>query len=236
MALSDADGLSNPGETEYFIRTLEDRPPDVRIIKPASDRKATPIEEVTIDARADDDFGVASLDLVYAVRGSQEKAVPFRRNGSGLTVNGQCTVYLEDLGVQPGDFVTYYARARDVSRGKRSSEARSDIFFLEVTPFEEEFVASQTQGGAGSQDERSIEDLVESQKEIITATWKLDRRAREAGGRSQEDIKTIAGAQGELRKRAGSAAAQMRRATDLRRRRPAGRPRRRGRQNRPTMR
>ena len=76
VALSDGDGLNNPGETEYFIRTLEDRPPDVRIIKPASDRKATSIEEVTIDARADDDFGVAALDLVYAVRGGQEKVVP----------------------------------------------------------------------------------------------------------------------------------------------------------------
>ena len=224
IALADADGLNNPGETEYFIRTLEDRPPDVRIIKPASDRKATSIEEVTIDARADDDFGIAALDLVYAVRGGEEKVVPFERNGSGLTVNGRRTIYLEDLGVAPGDFVTYYARARDVSRGKRSSEARSDIFFLEVTPFEEEFVASQSQGGAGSQDERSIEDLVESQKEIITATWKLDRRGRDAGGRSQEDIKTIAGAQGEVRKRAASAASQMRRGSDLRRRRnPAGR-------------
>ena len=82
VALSDADGLSNPGETEYFIRTLEDRPPDVRIIKPASDRKATSIEEVTIDARADDDFGVAALDLVYAVRGGQEKARAVRAHAA----------------------------------------------------------------------------------------------------------------------------------------------------------
>ena len=220
VALADADGLANPGETEYFIRTLEDRPPDVRIVKPASDRKATPIEEVPIEARADDDFGVAALDLVYAVRGGEEKVVPFTRTGGGLTVNGHRTVYLEDLGVRPGDFVTYYARARDVSRGKRSSEARSDIFFLEVTPFEEEFVAAQTNGGAGSQDEKSIEDLVEAEKEIITATWKLDRRGRDAGSRSQDDIRTIASAQAELRKRAMSHALQMRRASDLRRRRP----------------
>ena len=105
VALADADGLSNPGETEYFIRTLEDRPPDVRIIRPASDRKVTPIEEVPIEARAEDDFGVASLELVYAVRGGQEKAVPFERTGSGLTVAGRRIVYLEDLGVEPGDFV-----------------------------------------------------------------------------------------------------------------------------------
>jgi hypothetical protein len=222
VALADADGLRNPGDTEYFIRTLEDRPPDVRIVKPATDRKATAIEEVSIEASADDDYGVAALDLVFAVRGGQEKVVPFRRDGSGLTVNGQRTLFLEELGVAPGDFITYYARARDVSRGKRSSEARSDIFFLEVTPFEEEFVASQSQGGAGSSDERSIEDLVESQKEIITATWKLDRRARDAGGRSQDDIRAVAGAQGELQKRAVTQAAQMRRTGDLRRRRPGG--------------
>ena len=84
VALSDADGLNNPGETEYFIRTLEDRPPDVRIIRPASDRKVTPIEEVTIEARADDDFGIAALDLVYAVtrRPGEGRAVPSPRLGT----------------------------------------------------------------------------------------------------------------------------------------------------------
>ena len=67
VALADADGLSNPGDTEYFIRTLQDRPPDVRIVRPASDRQVTPVEEVAIEAQADDDFGVAALDLVYAI-------------------------------------------------------------------------------------------------------------------------------------------------------------------------
>ena len=45
------------------------------------------------------------------------------------------------LEVQPGDVICYYARARDVGRGKRPSETRSDMFFLEVRPFSEEFVA-----------------------------------------------------------------------------------------------
>ena len=221
VALADADGLANPGETEYFIRTLEDRPPDVRIVRPASDKKVTPIEEVPIEARADDDFGVQSLDLVYAVRGGEEKVVPFQREGSGIAVTGRRIVYLEDLDVKPGDFVTYYARARDVSRGKRSSEARSDIFFLEVSPFEEEFVASQSQG-AGGAEERGLEDMVQAQKDIITATWKLDRRGRDAGGQSEEDIKTVAKAQRDLRGRAQTTLTQMSRAADLRRRRQTG--------------
>jgi hypothetical protein len=221
VALADADGLSNPGDTEYFIRTLEDRPPDVRIVRPATDRKVTPIEEVPIEARADDDFGIASLELVYAVRGGDEQVVPFEREGSAIAVTGRRLVYLEDLDVEPGDFVTYYARARDVSRGRRSSEARSDIFFLEVTPFEEEFVASQGQG-AGSGEEQGLEEMIQAEKDIITATWRLDRRSRDAGGRSEDDVRTVARAQRELRARAMTMLTQMSRAADLRRRRQTG--------------
>ena len=96
-------------------------------------------------------------------------------------MKGRQTLYLEDMGVGPGDFVSYYIRARDVPRGKPSSEARSDIFFLEVKPFEEEFTLAQTQaamgGGRGNQ---QLDDLVSAQKQIIVATWKLDRRARGA--------------------------------------------------------
>ena len=51
----------------------------------------------------------------------------------------------EDLKVKPGDVITYYARARDIARGKRRREATSDMFFLEVKPFNEEFVAAQSQ-------------------------------------------------------------------------------------------
>ena len=61
--------------------------------------------------------------------------------------------------VKPGDVVTYYARARDVGRGKRSTEATSDIFFLEVKPFNGEFVAAESQAGAGGADPQ-IESLI----------------------------------------------------------------------------
>ena len=194
IALADQDGLENPGDIEYFIRTLEDRPPDVRILRPASDKKVSPLEEVHVEARADDDFGIASLDVVFQTPDGKEQVVPLRGMRGGLTAAGLHTVFMEDLKVQPGDFVSYYARARDVSRGRRSSEARSDIFFLEVKPFEEEFVAAQSQQmgqGAGMQGS-GLEGLAEAQKQLIVATWNLDARARRAqGAASQQDIKAV---------------------------------------------
>jgi hypothetical protein len=113
--------------------------------------------------------------------------------------SGTRVLYVEDLNVQPGDFITYSARARDTGRGRRSTEARSDIFFLEVKPFEEEFAAERSQGAGGGGGGRQLEELVAAQKEIIIATWKLDRRA--VGGRSEQDVRAIARAQAELRTR-----------------------------------
>ena len=224
VALADQDGLENAGDTEYFIRTMDDRPPDVRILRPASDKHVTALEEVQIEARADDDFGIASLDLVFQTPDGKERSVPLK-GGGGLTAAGLHTLFMEELQVQPGDFVTYYARARDVNRGRRSAEARSDIFFLEVKPFEEEFVAAQSQqmgAGAGMQG-GALEGLAEAQKQIIVATWNLDARARRArGAAAEQDVKAIAKAQAELRERAEQASAQTLRANDPRRRRRTG--------------
>ena len=77
VALNDRDGLSNDGGTEYFIRMLNDRPPDVRILRPAGDKRVSPLEEVVIEARADDDYGVKSLELVVKSAAGKEKVIPF---------------------------------------------------------------------------------------------------------------------------------------------------------------
>ena len=199
VQLQSGAGVPSRGDPEYFIRVLDDRPPDVRIIRPTGDRQVTALEEVAIEASAEDDYGLASFDLVYGVRGGKEVAIPFTARKRGTLSEGHHTLYLEDLHVKPGDFVTYYARARDVGRGRRSAESRSDIFFLEVKPFNEEFAAAQSQAQAGMPGSGDLDDLVTAQKDIIVATWKLDKRS--AAGRSSTDVKAVGRAQGELKQR-----------------------------------
>ena len=198
--VTDAEGLQARGDTEYFIRLLDDRPPEVRILRPSSDAPITPLQEIAIEARADDDHGIARFDLVYAVAGRSERAVPFANvTGTNVAKSGVFLLSAEDLGVEPGDVVSYYARALDVGRGKRATEARSDIFFLEVKPFGEEFVAAQSQAGASGAAGAQLEALIAAQKEIINATWGLERRS--AAGRSADDAHAVAQAQGELKAR-----------------------------------
>jgi hypothetical protein len=200
VRLADSDGLHSSGETEYFIRLMDDRPPDVRILRPSADQQITPLEEVPIEARADDDYGIAKFELVYSVSGRAERVVPFERvGGTNVQKIGVRLLAAEDLGVNPGDVITYYARARDVARGKRSTEATSDIFFLEVKPFNGEFVAAESQAGAGGSDPQ-LDSLIQAQKEIISSTWNVERRSQ--AGRSADDVRAIAAAQAELKSRA----------------------------------
>jgi hypothetical protein len=205
LTLVEADGERTIDDTEYFVRTVDDRPPEVRIVRPAGDKRVTRLEEVVIEARADDDFGVDGLELVYAARGGAETAVRLAGR-AGESATGRHTLFLEELDVQPGDFVSYYARARDVGRGKRPTEVRSDIFFLEVRPFNEEFQAAQSAAmmGAGG---GAFDDLAARQKELIIATWKIERRSR--AGRSADDVRALARAQGELKAKAEQVAARL---------------------------
>jgi hypothetical protein len=201
VQLADRDGLASIGDVEYFIRVMDDRPPAVHIVRPNGDQGITPLEEVAIEARADDDYGIAQLELVYAVAGRPPKTVPFTRlSGTPVARIGAHLLAAEDLGVQPGDVITYYARARDVARAKPSTEAMSDMFFLEVKPFTEEFVQAQSQAMGGGGQSPQIDALIAAQKEIINATWNLERRA--VAGRSPADIKAVGDAQAELKARA----------------------------------
>ncbi len=213
VAVVDNEGLSNGSEAEYFIRVLDDRPPEVHVTKPAGDRAVTRLEEVDIEAQVDDDYGVDRLELVYAVRGGVEHVAGLDIPRHATSASARHTLYLEDLDIQPGDFVSYYVRARDVARGNKSHEARSDIFFLDVRPYAQEFSLAQSQSMAGSGYAGAIDDLVNAQRQVVVATWKLDRRARSGGGRSEPDIRAIARAETDLKSRVEQTASSFREST-----------------------
>ena len=204
VGLVDPDGLTSES-VEYFVRVMDDRPPDIHIMRPGGDEPITPLQEVPIEARADDDFGIERMDLVYSVAGGPEQVVPFTAvSGTPLARIGARLFAVEDLKVKPGDVIAYYARAWDVPRAKRSTMARSEIFFLEVKPFNEEYQLAQSQAGMQAATATQLDGLISAQKEIISATWNLERRS--AAGRSASDVKGVADAQVELKARAERAA------------------------------
>ena len=201
----DAHGLSNRDAADYVIRATTDRPPTVRVVRPGGDREITPLEEVTIEVQAEDDHAVDRLDLVYTVAGRADRALPFDVPARASTVAGVRTLLVEDLTVEPGDVITYFARVRDAGQGGVSTEVRSDLYFLEVRPFDNEFEEALSRGGLGPQ-AAEIGRLVALQKQIIVATWRLEQQPV---GTTADDVRAVAKVQGDVRDTAAGAAGQM---------------------------
>jgi len=61
------------GLEEYQMEALDDQKPIVEFTKPGRDTKATKVEEVFTELRAEDDFGVRQLQLYYSVNGGPEQ-------------------------------------------------------------------------------------------------------------------------------------------------------------------
>ena len=136
---------------QYTIDVLADQPPTVSISKPGRDTSASPIEEVFVEARADDDFGVRDLDLVYSVNGGPEKTINLFDGKKRLSeVSAGHTIYLEELGVKAGDFVSYYAKAADNDGVQGPKTAMSDIYFVRVRPLSKDFRRAQSTRAAAA--------------------------------------------------------------------------------------
>ena len=166
---------------EYTIDALSDGAPTVSIATPGRDTQVSPIEEVFVEARADDDYGVRNLELVYSVNGDPEKSVRLFSGQKRMPeVSAGHTFYLEELGLKAGDFVSYYARATDNDTVGGAKPASSDIYFMRVRPLSKDFRQAQSQasgggGGGGGGEADGPNNLSEQQKQIISATFNIQR-------------------------------------------------------------
>src|SRR6185369_5857778 len=93
---------------------------------------------------------------------------------------------------------SYYAKARDAN-----NETTSDIYFIEVKPFEMEYRQSQQQGGGGGgggQGDQDQNALSRRQKDLIAATHKLMRESDKYTPQEKKDgYEAVAAGQEKLR-------------------------------------
>jgi hypothetical protein len=81
VELAMTDGTMVPASPQYTIDVLNDQPPSVSFSKPGRDFRASPVEEVFLEARADDDYGIGELVLVYSANGGPEDTIPLFTQG-----------------------------------------------------------------------------------------------------------------------------------------------------------
>ncbi len=182
--------------SNYLIDPFTDQPPVLTLTKPGRDIQVTSLEEVTTEMRAQDDYGVRRLELIYSVNGSEKTSDTLYGGRPGRRqFVGSHTLFLEEFDLEPGDLVSYYARALDGT----GQETISDIYFLEIRPFDRNFRQAD-QGGQPGQPGMSGAELSTQQRMIVAATFKLIRDREEYGNQGfEENLSTIALSQGRLR-------------------------------------
>jgi len=188
-----------PGSLNYTIDVLDDRPPTITFEKPGRDTKVTAVDEVFTQVKATDDYGVSTIDLMYSVNGGPEKTVSLQAGGKRLreVVAGH-TFFLEELGLKPGDLVSYYARARD-NGANTGQEAKTDIYFMSVRPFDQTYKQAEGGGGGGGGADDPGE-LTERQRQVIAGTFKVDRdRKTTPPNQLRENFATLNLSQGRIR-------------------------------------
>ena len=206
---------------DFFITVVPDEKPVLEILEPARDWKATGIEEVMARFKAGDDFGLRSLELRYSVNGVEQPKIAFGGVRGKKEFRAGRLFQLEELGealveapappalapgasaeplpppappagLIPGDLISYYATASD---GR--NETRTDIYFIEIQPFNRSFSQSQQSGGGG-QGGGQQDEISRREKEIIVATWNLIKERDAGDGRKSDELRESAAMLAEL--------------------------------------
>jgi hypothetical protein len=195
IELARADGSLVPASPQYTIDVLTDQPPSVSFSKPGRDTRASTIEELFLEAKADDDFGVAELLLIYSVNGGPADTISMFDGRSVPEVTAGHTLYLEEFGLEPGDLVSYYAQVNDNNRAPESRAVTSDIYFVKIRPFRIDYRQGEEAGGGGGGGGGggpADEGLSELQKEVVAATFNIMRdRERYGELEFQENLVSV---------------------------------------------
>ena len=206
VALQRASGKLGDASPEFRINALDDKPPGVSIRSPGRDVKVSIIEEAMMKVRAQDDQGIANLEIVLSVNGEDEQKINLMQGQDSNSANGQIdaehTLFLENLGLRPGDLISYYAQAKDRAQTTSSRTATSDIFFFQVRPFKTDYYQSDQGGGGGQQGNQQDGFLAEQQKQFVVATFKMIRdREKFSEETYQQNLELLSKAQSRIRDR-----------------------------------
>ena len=206
LELVDAEGRTNKHPADFVFVALPNHPPKLKFQAPRGDQRVSALQEVRFDANAEDDFGLADYGLAYTMAGSKTESIslaPSTNRSRGMLSKPHEShpfswmLALEKLTAEPGQLVSYYLWADDLGPDGKPRRSESDMFFAEVRPFEEIFRQANSDSSSQQQQQQQqggspATELLDLQKEIITATWNLRRQnASKVSSNFKKDVAVV---------------------------------------------
>lgn len=185
LILTDSGQRVNKVPAVFTIEVLPNQPPTIKLTSPKGDQRPSALEEMLFTGTVSDDFGVLAWGMAFTHGGSEPALLELGKDGpAGAAQTFQHLLRLEEMKAQPDDLISWFVWADDIGPDGKTRRTEGDLFFGEVRPFDEIFRQGEEaaggapppppgEGGAGEQAAK----LAELQKQIINATWKLQRTA-----------------------------------------------------------
>jgi hypothetical protein len=199
LQLRDREGRANRFPEEIVVSVTPNRPPNIKLERPARDVEVSPLEELQLKWKASDDYGIIRSGVSFSLGGAEPRDIELPlpqgegRGEGALNSKEQSLAHLIELELlvaKPDDLLSYFVWTEDVGPDGQPRRTSSDMYFAEFRPFEQIFrqgeqptaneqrqqqqQQQQQQGQNGNQ--QRAEELAEMQKQIISAIWKLVRR------------------------------------------------------------
>ena len=202
----DEAGRRNETPPRLAIDVHRNQPPQIALAFPGKDVRVSPLEELTLEARISDDTAIVGHGVSYRLAGRPARELRLAGQARSATTSGGFTaraaILLEDLGARPDDLLTYHFWAEDHDGNGKLRRTSGDMYLAEVRPFEERFREQAADGGESQEDGQGGElaDRTRRQKDIMNATWRLEREGRDGRPRSElgKDVEVVAHSQQEL--------------------------------------
>lgn len=184
LELIDDRDRRNRDPDQFRINVVRNKPPTLQLAFPGRDVRVSPIEELLLEGRVSDDFGLDEFGVVLAVAGREPITVPLGKDvKSSKPQTAKFLQALEDWKLQPDDLVSFHLYAVDRGPDGQPRKTSGDLYFAEVRPFEETFRQMESPGGSAAaassgqqQQGNQFENMIQTQKQIVSATWNLVRQ------------------------------------------------------------
>ena len=195
LRLVDGEGRTNKLPTQFVFDALPNRTPELKLASPRGDQRPSALEEISFTGTVWDDFGIPAYGLAFTQVGQETRFVALGHDVAAKERRSfQHLLKLEDLGAQPDQVIAWFVWADDLGPDGQVRRTSGDLFFGEVRPFDEVFREGEgggnQEGGGGQDSQRNpTTKLAELQKQIINATWKLQRNHGPKAGKQEEPAK-----------------------------------------------
>lgn len=200
LHLTDEQGRANAYPPDLRIAVRENQKPELRLNFPKGDQAVSPIEELALEAKANDDFGLVDYGLAVAIGAESPEYVSLKPdNPDPLEAEFEKLYALEEEAVEVDQLVTWFAWADDYGVDGETRRSTSDLFYAEVRPLEEIYREGEGGGGQGQGQPGGPEgELLEQQRQIAIATFKLKQRGQGDSG-FLEDAEVLRDSQQQIR-------------------------------------